>query len=239
MSEVCRTLALLHEPGPPALLVSLPANEPELALAAAEAGAQGLKVHLNMQHGASGTRFGSLDEEAAAISAVVAVGLPVGVVPGDAAGAVGATDVQRLAEMGLDYVDLYLAAMPAWLLQDCPLGLMAAIGHTDLSVASRLRAVAEHPAIQMIEASWVPHTGYGTALSAADVCDYTRVVEAMSRRHKPVVVPTQRAIAITDLPVLAAAGVRAILIGAVVTGADASGVAATTRRFRKALADLR
>jgi hypothetical protein len=239
MSEACRTLALLREPGPPALLVSLPANQPELAAAAADAGAQGLKVHLNMQHGASGTRFGSLDDEAAAIAAVVAVGLPVGIVPGDVTEAVDATDVQRLAEMGLDYVDLYLEAMPAWLLQDCPLGLMAAVSHSDLSVATRLQAAAEHPAIQMIEASCVPHRGYGTALSAADVCDYTRVVEAASHRHKPVSVPTQRAISPSDLPVLAAAGVRAILIGAVVTGADASGVAATTRRFREALASLR
>ena len=43
------------------LVVSLPRNDVELATAAANAGANALKVHMNVAHRASGTHFGTYD----------------------------------------------------------------------------------------------------------------------------------------------------------------------------------
>ena len=68
------------------LWVSLPHNEPELAQAALEAGADVLKVHIAADHFASGTRFGTLEEEGERIAQIIAAAKdkPVGIVPGDA-----------------------------------------------------------------------------------------------------------------------------------------------------------
>jgi hypothetical protein len=44
------------------LIASLPKNDPALAKAAAAGGADMLKIHLNVEHAASGTKFGSFDE---------------------------------------------------------------------------------------------------------------------------------------------------------------------------------
>ena len=238
MNPVCQTLDLLQQPGPPALLVSLPTNSRELALAALEAGAQGLKVHINLRHAAAGTGFGSLAEEAEAIAEIVSLGLPVGIVPGGDLAAVRREEVSQLATLGLDYLDVYVSAMPAWVPAVAGIGVMAAVGATDVVAPARLAALARLPGVQMVEASCVPHEGYGLPLSAGDLCDYTQVVAAMTHGNKPVIVPTQRAITPEDVPGLAATGIRALLIGAIVTGTEASSLARATGRYRQALSAL-
>ena len=45
------------------LIMSLPYNDPALCRAAFEAGADVVKVHINVEHRASGTHFGRLAEE--------------------------------------------------------------------------------------------------------------------------------------------------------------------------------
>lgn len=238
MGEACRTLQMLNEPGPPKLLVSLPANDVELAKAAVAGGAQGLKVHINITHAAAGVHFGSLAEEAATIEQIVSLGLPVGIVPGDGSRMIEPKELPRLAELGLDFCDIYLAAMPAWLLAAPPLGVMAAVGAGDMPLTERLGSLATVAGIQMIEASIMPHDGYGHPLSASDLCDYTTVVRTFRPVHRPVIVPTQRRIVPEDLPALAQTGIRGLLIGAIVTGKDAAGIEAATRCYAKTLSQL-
>jgi len=236
MPHASRTLERLHRPGPPALLVSLPANDPDLARAALDGGAEGLKVHLNIEHAAAGVKFGSLDEEAEALAQIVALGLPVGLVPGDAETMASAADIRRLAELGLDFLDAYIGAMPAWMLQQSDLPVMAALGHDDLRHPGRLSWLAALPGVQMVEASVIEHSGYGKPLSVGDLCDYTGVARAMQPANRPVIVPTQRHILPGDVAALAGTGIRGLLIGAIVTGAAARGLQAATRRYREALA---
>lgn len=238
MMVECQTLNLMRKPGPPTLLVSLPANDPELARAAHDGGAQGLKVHINIEHAAAGVRFGSLDEEAARIAEIVSLGLPVGIVPGDSSRMAPPEDFRRLPELGLDFADLYLGAMPAWLLSAPPIPIMAAFGHEDMSRPDRLASVAALPSIEMIEASIVPHAGYGNTLSAGDLADYTTVTRIMGQSDRPVMVPTQRHIVADDLPALTATGIRALLIGAIVTGRSAAEIGVATRVYRDALDQL-
>ena len=267
----CRTLNLLMRPGSPTLLVSLPANDVELAQAAVDGGAEGLKVHLNVQRAAAKVRFGTFTEERAALERIIALGLPVGIVPGDEAAMATPGELSALAAMGLDFADAYLSAMPAWMLAQDDLPIMAAVGHDDMPHPERLRALAqlpqvrmtEHDVIQlcfegdlvksasgytigaeMIEASIIDHGGYGRALSASDLCDYTGVTRAMhcggpdAQCGKPIIVTTQRRILPEDLAALAAIGVRGLLIGAIVTGRDPDSLRLATARYREALQHL-
>lgn len=65
------------------LFVSLPANDIKLAEAALTAGADGLKVHINVGHRASGNRFGALDSYAGIFKEIRSrFDGPFGIVPG-------------------------------------------------------------------------------------------------------------------------------------------------------------
>jgi hypothetical protein len=218
-----RLLAALRER--PRLIVSLPVNSPALARAAAEAGAEALKVHINVRHEASGTAFGPLAEERGNLTRILAVGLPTGIVPGAAGTLPSPDDMHELEAMGVDFFDLYDHDMPLWLARWQ--GMTRAVA---ISQATPLEAVADFAAMgfEMLEAAIIPHEGYGQPLSVADVMAYRRMRQTTKL---PIIVPTQRAIQPDELPALLAIGINAIMIGAMVTGKEAGSLGRATERF--------
>jgi hypothetical protein len=210
------------------LLVSLARNDVRLAQAALRGGAQGLKIHLNVHHHASGTRFGSWDEERAEIGRIIEVArasnASVGVVPG---GTPFATP-EEFADMGragIDYFDAYPADAPAWTLSQGHLDVMMAayFGGTLLEMQA-LEALG----MSLCEASVVDQQFYGTPLNASDLARYREMAGALK---SPVIVPSQKAIGTDDVAALKKTGARGLLIGAVVTGRDADSIEAATRAF--------
>lgn len=218
------------------LLVSLPRNDLELARAALEAGAEALKVHMGLHHYASGMVTGPLEEEAERIAAIVELGLPVGIVPGAGESLATREEMRRLAQLGLDFFDLYAEDMPAWMLRipDCPMSVMVAFSAT-CSPWGLVEHVADGSRPSMIEASVMPHEVYGQPLTAADVSLYAEIAH---RSGLPVVVPTQKAVRPEEVPVLSDAGASALLIGAIVTGTECASLAAATAEFRRAVDEL-
>jgi hypothetical protein len=235
-----RALELLSGEGF-SLLVSLPANSAELARAAVNGGAQGLKVHINVEHAASGTRFGSLVEERGNLEAILAeVDVPVGIVPG-AETMASPEDMQALAQMGLDFYDAYAHHMPAWMLAmaDNPMSVMVAL-HSEYDLGDRATLVeglrgVQGARVEMIEASVIPHEGYGKPLSVLDLACYHRIGRLAT---VPVIVPTQRAIRPEEVGLIRECGMAGLLIGAIVTGRDAASIEKVTCRFRAAIERL-
>jgi hypothetical protein len=218
----------------PQLIVSLPANSPELARAAADGGADALKVHLRVRHEASGTQFGGLAEEREALDAILSLDLPTGIVPGAGDSLPSRSEMDELAAMGIDFFDLYAGDMPVWLRSFDRMTRAVAIDH-----AASPDAVRELEAMgfEMIEAAVVPHEGYGRPLSVADLTAYRTVRRATSL---PIIVPTQRAIDPEEAPVLVReAGINAVMIGAIVTGREPESLRAATQRFAAVLAACR
>lgn len=215
------------------LLVSLPRNDAEMARAALEAGADGLKVHIGLEHFASGLSTGSLDQEEDALREICALGAPVGIVPGVGEGLATREEMLRLAEIGIDFFDLYATDMPAWMLRmdDCAMSVMVAFSAT-CRPWGLVESVAAPARPEMIEASIMPHEAYGAPLTAADVSEYAEIA---ARADQPVIVPTQKAVRSEEVAVLQDAGVAAILIGAIVTGTETSSLADATARFREAV----
>ncbi len=232
MNNECGKLLSRLKSGKPALVVSLPRNDMELAKAAVAGGAEGLKVHINAYHHASGRYFGSLDEEAEFLDQVVGLGLPVGIVPGDDQRMASADEMKRLDEMGVDFFDAYVEHMPAWMLAwGGKMSVMVALGPKQMSGGFDLAGVAG--LAEMIEASIVQADEYGRPLNAADIAAYSSIVDRWPQL--PVMVPTQRRILPEEVGILAQVGVRAILIGVIVTGEEAAGIEQVTLRFRQAL----
>lgn len=214
----------------PRLIVSLPANSPDLARAAADGGADALKVHLHVRHDASGTQFGSLAEERVDLERILGLGLPTGIVPGAGSQLPAPEEMRELAAMGLDFFDLYLHDTPAWLVGF--VGMTRAVAISSLAQCDQLGSL-EAMGFELIEAAVVPHEGYGRPLSVADLAAYRQVRAATKL---PIIVPTQRAIRPEEAPILLReTGVNAVMIGAIVTGRESTSLRAATERFAAAM----
>jgi hypothetical protein len=215
------------------LIVSLPRNETALAEAAVAGGAHALKVHLNVTHAASGTRFGSFSEEQPRIAAILETARNgnalVGIMPGAEITATRA-ELHLLADMGVRFMDIYDFHVPdPEYLNVAGLEPMIAIGP-----GFKMNDVTDkrEAGLRLMEASMIQHEQYGTLLTEDDT-DLYRAVCAAFGGH--VVVPTQKNIRPEQLHELRAAGVRGIMIGAIVTGAQPSSLCEATTAFRNAI----
>lgn len=214
---------------PMSLIVSLPANDPVLAQAAAAGGADAIKTHINVDHRASGTHFGSIDDERAGLEGALATGLPVGLVVGGE-GSVQREDMEAASQMGFSFFDVYAHHAPAWYPEVAGERLaMVALRHDDpLERSLGLAAVG----VGAVEASLCDPDDYYAPLTLDLLADIARLVALVDL---PVLVPTQRAIRPHDVAAVASTGAAALLIGAVVTGNEPDGVEAGTSAFRRAI----
>ena len=136
------------------LIVSLPRNDAALAKAAASAGADLLKAHINVRHRASGTRFGSLEDEEDRLDAILKVGLPTGLVPGEEM-MVTREEIPRLRRFA--FLDAYVHRLPLFL-YDVGVPVIPAIPHDYPHDA--MGSVTALPG-DWLEAALVPPEGYG------------------------------------------------------------------------------
>lgn len=213
------------------LLVSLPRNDIELAKAALNGGAQGLKIHINVEHFASGTKFGSFDEEKENLEKIVdlAAGYEasVGIVPGGDPFATRA-EFEKLAQIGVDYFDAYPGDAPAWTFEQDSLDVMLAAWNG--AKADELMSL-EELGMTLCEASIMHHDDYGKPLSTLDLARYHDLSQTISA---PFIVPSQKLLLPGDQRLLQRAGAKGVLIGAIVTGREAGTIETATRAFRDA-----
>jgi hypothetical protein len=213
------------------LMVSLPKNDPQLARAAVEAGAQCLKVHLNCHHFASGTTFGTWQEEKSSISEVLAaVDVPVGIVTGEETQP-SPDDLAEIEQAGFDFWDLFARFTPPAHFQ-LKLGRMVAV---DSQWTPEMMQALEKIGVHIIEGSIVPKTEYRTPLHLVDLANYLRLAQAS---QMPVLIPTQKAVQPHEVGALQKVGAAGLTIGAVVTGLDESSLRSATSRFAEAIAAL-
>ena len=124
------------------LIMSLPANKPELADAAWENGADVIKVHINVNHRASKTVFGNFDEEKAGLEKILERSKgPCGIVIGDNIQA-ALRDYPKVVALGFDFISLYVSHAPPEILYDNKVLKMLALSCNDsLETASVLKTV--------------------------------------------------------------------------------------------------
>lgn len=211
------------------VLVSLPRNDLELARSALEAGARGLKVHVNVDHFASGTHYGTWAEERGALEPICALAANfdanVGIVAGAGGAFASVSDFAEMAVVGIDYFDAYPADTPAWVFEQEHLDIMlAAYAGYNLSEFAHL----EQLGMTLCEASILSHEQYGAPLNAEDLSRYAHLCQVLT---VPVIVPSQKKLVPADAIALHRAGARAALLGAIVTGTSVESVSAAVASF--------
>lgn len=210
------------------LIMSLPHNDPALSQAAFRAGADAVKVHINVEHRASGTHFGRLAEEKPAFDVMLSQASgPMGLVLGGSPEGVAA-DAAEAAVLPFAFHSVYAHHLPARLI-GCGTPLMAACdgSYTPEEIAQMPACGAD-----VLEASVIPGTEYGSPLCMRDLLTYRRIAASVP---VPVVVPTQRRILPEDVPALVRCRVRGLMIGAVVTGKREDSIVQAVTAFRRAI----
>lgn len=211
------------------LIVSLPENDAETAMAVEEAGADAIKVHLNCKHRASGTTFGTWEEEKEKIQEIpYRLKIPVGIVPGAETVATMA-EMEEISGLGFDFLDIFSHHMP------CPyfdLEKLSKVIAIDYMTKTDLIPYLILNGLEVIEASIINPEGYGHPLTSRDLAAYNALI---SRVNRPVFIPTQRKITTEDVPYLHRIGANGIAIGAIVTGKTKEEIITATEEFKKAI----
>jgi hypothetical protein len=222
------------------LIVSLPRNEVELAVAAAKHGASAIKVHMNVEHRASGTLFGGFAAEAETIRRIAqAVDIPVGLMPGaDIAALPTNAELEQLASDGLAFLDIYSHHMP---LRFIDLSLKLIVAFCDFDGFVEPMFYQTHMTwppgegrnrIWMAEASIMKPEEYGIPFSWYD---FRRLRIMQEYVDAPLLIPTQKAITPDDAKWLKRVDAGGLMIGAVVTGDTADSIGEATARYRQAI----
>ncbi|HEY4002720.1 MAG TPA: hypothetical protein VGO93_27850 [Candidatus Xenobia bacterium] len=211
------------------LIASLPENRVDLAKAAEAGGADAMKVHCNVAHFASGTTFGSFEQERPVFEQILsAIKVPLGLVPGDDKTCCSADEMRVARGLGFDFWDIFWHHCPLYLFDVEDMGRMMAVDSSFTS--ERVGFLSRR--IDLVEGSVIPQSGYRQPVRAADLTVYQQLCMAA---ECPVAIPTQRAVRPDEVWHLERSGARGVVIGAVVTGHDAKEFEQTTRRFREAI----
>src|SRR4030042_1995147 len=142
------------------LIVSLPDNDLELALAAARGGADAVKVHMNVVHRASGAAFGDFAHERQRVLKLISdAGVPVGLMPGQTQ-LPTLDELGELVDAGLAFVDIYAHHLPAsYLRLGQQLELILAIEkmqpRKEVAALTELECAGKR-VVKMLEAALVP-----------------------------------------------------------------------------------
>lgn len=198
------------------VLVSLGRHDLDLAKAAVDAGAFGLKFHLNAYHRASGTTFGSFAEERPFIENLAKLGKPMLVMSGQETQP-SLDELEALADYGVEGWNIYLKHVQPHLQQSRLKPILALDSESGEADIDAIRAIPG----AIVEASIGRFAEYGQPLNDADL---TRFADIAHLSGRPVIAPSQKKFTSADAPRLKAAGIGAILLGVVVTGLEPDGL---------------
>lgn len=214
------------------LVMSLPRNDPALARAAWENGADVVKIHINVKHHASQTLFGSFEEERGAIEAMLAEAKgPMGIVLGADCCAAERSLPQAVA-YGFDFLSLYGHHASPSVLSAAGISKMIAPDYTwaDWEIEGLQETGAD-----ILEASVMHPDSYGQPLSGRELIRYRH----LAAEPLPIVVPTQRAVRPDEVCALRACGVIRPDDRRRCTGKDACSIGSAVAAFRKSIDEMR
>ncbi len=209
-------LSSLLSKEPLTLIVRLPEDTLEMAEAAQLGGAHA--VVLNFDPGQK--------DKQDTIAIVRSLKIPVGIKIDNN---IGDREFNGLAKLGVDFIDLPLSGAQESIFKfsgcDRILSLGPDYSAHDLTKLSK-KAVAAVEAAVIIKEEW------DKELTIGDIQQYITVVLSTML---PVIVPTQKSVRVSEVPIIWDTGAKGIMIGENVTGDDPATLKAVTAEFRAAV----
>lgn len=215
------------------LVISCPFNDYDFVKAAWENGADAVKIHLNVDHHASGNHFGSVAEELSFIEKVLENSpVPVGVVLGGSPDSVR-EDFINVLKHKFDYLSVYLHDATSEVLEQNKITKMFAASNTYSIDEIKMFEVL---GTEILEVSIMNPEDYGKPLNLRDLVNYKQVNQAVSI---PTLLPTQKKVTVQDLQSIKDVGFNGIMVGAVVTSKDFNQYVQVIKDFRSAIDELK
>lgn len=215
------------------LIVSLPKNDLALAKCAWENGADAVKMHINLSHHASSTHFQSLELERPFITTLLKLSpVPVGIVIADNT-EVAEETLNEILELPFDFISLYGHHMPIALGKHRKMDTFFAIDAT--YSFDDVKRISSLGVADVIELSSQKKENYGSRLSLNSLLTYKAFADSSKL---PTLLPSQLKLYPSDVSALYEAGVKGIMIGAVVTGHTVETLKEAVISFRKAIDNL-
>lgn len=197
------------------LMVSLPDNDVEMAMAALKGGADAIKVHLRS---ADDTPYEEFEE-----IIKVAGNTPVGIVPPPE---VTSDELRYLEDMGFDFLNFYAHNATVEEYQDLKITKIIALDSSyEIDQVTDLSGLG----FDAVEAAIIPKSDFQKRLNYQDIIKcrtYYHVVRL------PLFVPALKLIQPAEVQTLELIGVQGVVIGAFSTGRTLQGIESTTRSFK-------
>ena len=156
----------------------------------------------------------------------------MGIVPGEKE-LPAEKEMKELFKMGFDFFDVKMEYLKDWMVRSPEVGRIVAFGK-DYSLDNLLN-VKKVLNVDGVEAAIISASDYGKDLNVGDLQGYISIAISAG---VPVIVPTQKSIKVSEVPIIADTGAKGLMIGAIVTGKTANSIKKATREFRAAIDDL-
>lgn len=210
------------------LVVSLPENTFEYAQKAVESGADGVKLHINVQHRATKKVHSDWKEVREVVRAIhTKLDCYIGIVPGAELMATR-DELDDMKCSGVSFLDVYVDYAPLYLLES-DLFKVLALNHTyHLQTVEDLTSVGA----DAVEVSIVKPEQYHKNLTAMDLLNYSQILK---RTQLPAFVPTEKMIKTEEIERLFHMGFTGMIIGPVVTGTDMETFGIKVKEYSKVI----
>jgi hypothetical protein len=203
---------------PLTLIVKLSGDPVEMAKAAEEGGADAVCADFS----------GDMD---AVKKIVESVKIPVGILVEE--NVLTEADIEHLKNICIDFMDIPLGGVPENALKSGGFGRIFALG-PDYD-ALDLTRLSDKP-IDGLDAAIILEEEWGKDLTVGDLQQLITI--AMSTAL-PVIVPTQKTVRASEVPIIWDTGAKGIMIGETVTGETPASLKAVTREFKSAIEALK
>ncbi|OGC25488.1 hypothetical protein A2291_03295 [candidate division WOR-1 bacterium RIFOXYB2_FULL_42_35] len=208
------------------LIIALPKNDLELAEAAVRGGADALQFHVNI------TGFAGFAEEKENLQALVRqIKVPLGLSFGYNA-ETSEAEIKEIKKLGFDFFSVRMKLLPDYLRKIRGIGRIVTL-HSDFIFEDLVNL--DKIGADALDAAIVPSHGQGKDMVVGDLQNYISIVLAAG---VPVIIPTQKDIRPSEVPIVADTGAKGLLLTPVVTGTTAQHIEKNVREFRVAADDL-
>lgn len=202
------------------LIVSLPENSIEFAKAAEESGADAIAIKIDPE---------SKDKKQL-IDIIKSSKVPVGA---RITGNISEPEINGLNKLGIDFFDISLPEAPGWLLKMKDICKIAALDPEYM--VNDLTKLADR-SINGIDAAIISESDIGKDLTVGDLQQYITIALSTGL---PVIVPTQKLIRVSEVPIIFDTGAKAIMINDIVAGTSIQSLKAVTKEFKEAIEALK
>jgi hypothetical protein len=172
-----------------------------------------------------------IDDKDAALKILKTIKVPAGV--SCSSDKITEEQIKELFKMGFSFIEICISVVPAWLNK---IGDMAKIVTLDAEYSAYDLTELAGEGLDAIDAAVVSAENLGKDLNVGDLQNYITVALSTGL---PVIVPTQKLVRVSEVPIIWDTGAKGLILNKIVVGDTPLTVRSVTKEFSEAAAKLK